>query len=78
MSGPVCVRGRGHLLGEVEEEGSFKDIMIWKMYLTKQQQGFQCFSFWQSDLLKSKAKAREERKKKIAIAYYSNFSALYF
>ena len=57
-----CVRGRGHLLGEVEE-GSFKDIMIWKVYLTKQQQGFQCFSFWQSDLLKSKAKVREERKR---------------
>ena len=39
-----CVRGRGHLLGEVEEEeGSFKDIMIWKVYLTKQPAGISMF-----------------------------------
>ena len=30
-----CVRGRGHLLGEVEE-GSFKDIMIWKVSVLDQ------------------------------------------
>ena len=38
-----CVQGRGHLLGE-EEEGSFKDIMIWrKVYLTKQAAGISMF-----------------------------------
>ena len=58
------VRGRGHLFGGVGGGGSFKDFMIWKVFLTRQsQQGFQCFSFWQSDLLKSKAKVREERKR---------------
>ena len=34
-----CVRGRGHLLGEVEEEGSFKDIMIWKVSVLDQAAG---------------------------------------